>query len=60
MEPCNRTKERVCAKKKKGIFSIEGEKRESTSICRELTVKRVYSAIKFAIDFASTLCSKER
>ena len=56
----NRTKERVCTKKREDVFSIKGEKRESTSICRKSTVKRVYLIVKVTIDFASTLCSKEK
>ena len=60
IELCDKTKKRVCAEKSKGIFSIEGKKRESTSIYGGSTAKRVYLAIKVATDFASTLCSRER
>ena len=57
---CNRTKERVCAKKRKGILLIKREKKGDTSICGGLTAKRVHSAIKVATYFTSTLYSKER
>ena len=60
MGPCDRIKERVCAEKRKGVFFIKGEKRRSTSICGESTVKRVYSTIKIATDFTSTICRKEK
>jgi len=60
MGPYDRTKKRVCAEKRKGIFSIKRKKRESTSIYRGSTAKRIYLAIKVAIDFASILCSRKR
>ena len=53
-------KERVYTEKRKGVFSIKGGKRGSTSIYRGSTTKRVYLTIKVATDFASTLCSKEK
>jgi len=38
LRPCNRTKEEVHAKKKKGIFIIKRGVGESTSICKGSTI----------------------
>jgi len=38
LRPCNRTKEEVHAKKKKGIFIIKRGVGESTSICEGSTI----------------------
>ena len=59
IEPCNTVERGVCAKEGKSVFTIERGKREGTSICRGLTAKRIYLAIKIAPDLTSPFCSKE-
>jgi len=56
---CDRTKERLRAKKGESIFSIEGRKRGSTSVCGRPTEKGVHSTIQITPDIASILCSKK-
>ena len=59
MEPCDRAERRICAKKKKSIFAIKREKKGDTSICKELTTKRIYLAIKITIDLTSAFIAKK-
>jgi len=59
MGSCNRIKERICAKERKGVLIIKEGKRGSTSICRGPVIKRVYLAIEIATDLTSPFCSEE-
>ena len=55
----NRIEERVCAKKRKGILTIKGGKRKSTSICKGPVTKRIHPAVKIATDLTSLFFSKK-
>lgn len=59
MEPCDRAERRICAKKEKSIFAVKREKKGDTSICKELTTKRIYLAIKITIDLTSAFIAKK-
>ena len=55
----DRIERRICIQKGESIFAIKGKKRGSISIHGESTIKRVYLAVKIAIDLTSLFCSKE-
>ena len=59
MGPYNRVERGICAKERKSIFTVKRGKRKGTSICRGPTVKRIYLAIKIAINLTSPFCSKK-
>ena len=48
------------SEKKEGVFIVKERVRGGASICRRLTVKRLYSTIEIAINIASTFCSQKR
>jgi len=56
---CNRVKRRVCAKKGKGVFIVEGREKGGTGICRGPIKKRVYSTFQITPNITSTLCGKK-
>jgi len=59
MGSCNRIEKEVCIQKRESIFTIERRKRESASIHRGPTTKKIYLAIKITTDLTSLFCSKE-
>ena len=57
--PWDRAKRGVFTKEREDIFVVERRERESTSICRRSTAKRVYMTFQIATNFTSALCGKK-
>jgi len=57
--PCNRAKERVCAKKGKGVLTIKRGERGGTGLCGRSIEEELHQAMKVTTNLASALCGKK-
>jgi len=54
MEPCDKSEERICAKKKEGISIIKKGKKESEGVYKGTAKEGIYMTVKVTTD--STGC----
>ena len=59
IELCDRSEERICAKKGEGVSIIQGGKRRGQRVHKEVAKEGIYLAIKVTTNSTGILCRKE-
>jgi len=59
MRLCDRSKGRVCAKKREGVTIVKRRKRGSKGVHPRATEKGLYPTIEITTDGASVFCGKK-